>query len=85
MYNGGKPFIVMPIVFGSAVTISAITSYLKESGHVKVNPMLWVGIAGIVICAVIVAYNTPHAAPPKKPGDTAAAGHAATPSPKPHS
>ncbi|MFN0051654.1 MAG: hypothetical protein ACKV0T_05655 [Planctomycetales bacterium] len=64
MFSGGKPFIVMPIVFGGAVTVSALVSVWKESGHAQINPLLWVGIAGIVICAAIVAYYTPHTAPP---------------------
>jgi len=64
MYSGGKPYVVMPIVFGGAVTVSALVSVWKESEHTTVNPMLWAGIAGIVICAAIVAYCTPHAAPP---------------------
>jgi hypothetical protein len=27
--------------------------------------MLWVGIAGMAVCIVVVAYFTPHAHPPK--------------------
>ncbi len=66
MFSGGKPYVVMPIVFGGAVTVSALVSVWKESEHTSVNPMLWVGVAGIVVCAAIVAYFTPHAAPPGK-------------------
>lgn len=64
MFSGGKPYVVMPIVFGGAVTVSALVSVWKESEHTTVNPLLWVGIAGIVICAAMVAFFTPHAAPP---------------------
>src|SRR5262249_19812671 len=60
MFSGGKPYVVMPIVFGGAVTVSALVSVWKESEHATVNPLLWVGIAGIVICAAVVAYCTPH-------------------------
>jgi hypothetical protein len=67
MFSGGKPYVVMPIVFGGAVTISALVSVWKESEHATVNPLLWVGVAGIVVCSVIVARFTPHAAPPTKP------------------
>src|SRR5262249_30168356 len=49
MFSQGKPFVVMPIVFGGAVTVSALYSFWTESKHVDVNPMLWVGIAGILI------------------------------------
>jgi len=66
MFSGGKPYVVMPIVFGGAVTVSAIVAVWKESEHTTVNPMLWVGVAGIVVCAAIVAYFTPHAVPPAK-------------------
>ena len=68
MFSGGKPYVVMPIVFGGAVTVSALVSVWKESEHTTVNPMLWAGILGIVVCVAIVAYCTPHAAPPAKPG-----------------
>jgi len=64
MFSGGKAYVVMPIVFGGAVTVSALVSVWKESENTSVNPMLWVGIVGIVVCAAIVAYCTPHAAPP---------------------
>jgi hypothetical protein len=67
------PHIVMPIVFGGAVTVSALVAYWRESGHVQVNPLMWVGIAGIVICAAMVAYFTPHTPPPSAPAKTAAA------------
>ncbi len=64
MFSGGKPYVVMPIVFGGAVTVSALVSVWKESEHATVNPLLWVGILGIVVCAAVVAYFTPHTPPP---------------------
>lgn len=64
MFSGGRPYVVMPIVFGGAVTVSALVSVWKESEHTTVNPLLWVGVMGIVVCAAMVAYFTPHAAPP---------------------
>lgn len=69
MYNGGKPYIVMPIVFGGAVTVSAIFSVYRERAHTEINPLLFVGIAGVVISAALVAYCTPHAPPAKPAGD----------------
>jgi len=71
MFSGGKPYIVMPIVFGGAVTVSALVSVWKEREHTAVNPMLWVGVVGIVICAVIVARFTPTAPPPGKAAESA--------------
>lgn len=77
----GKPHpeVVMPIVFGGAVTMTALTnlviSRINEGSFPHTSPWLWGGIVGMAVCIVIVASNTPHA-PPKKP-------QAATPSPAP--
>ncbi|GAA5505031.1 hypothetical protein [Novipirellula caenicola] len=68
MTSRGNALLVMPIVFGGAVTVSAIVSILKLHGDVTVNPLLWVGMVLTVVGVVIVAMNTPH-------------GHAAAPKP----
>ena len=75
MFSGGTamPHIVMPIVFGTAVTVSAIVSIISTRGQATASPWLWAGIAGMAVCIVVVAYNTPHAAP-HKPKATEAAG-----------
>lgn len=66
MYTGGSahPQVVMSFVFGGAVTVSAVVSLIQASKDVKVHPLLYVGILGILISAVVVATYTPHAAPP---------------------
>jgi hypothetical protein len=63
MFTGGgaMPHIVMPIVFGGATTISALVA-LRTADHV--SPWLGIGIAVIAVGIVLVAYHTPHAAPP---------------------
>jgi drug/metabolite transporter (DMT)-like permease len=63
MFTGGTamPQIVMPIVFGTAVTVSALVALRTAESY---SPWLPVGIAVIAIGIVLVAYNTPHAAPP---------------------
>lgn len=73
MFSGGAamPQVVMPIVFGGAVTVTALVSAWLARGQVATSPWLWVGVVGMFICIVIVAYNTPHAAP--HPPPTAAA------------
>lgn len=79
-FQGMKPRadIVMPIVFGTAVTVSALTSvvmiYVRDH-KVPANPWLYVGILGMAVCIVVVAKNTPHVAPhaPKPAGETHAA------------
>lgn len=65
MFNGGAkiPHAVMPVVFGGAVTITAIYTVVSSGGTVKGGPMLWVGIIGMGVSAVIIAANTPHASP----------------------
>ncbi len=63
MYTGGTaiPQVVMPIVFGTAVSVTAIVTVLTSK--TQADPRLWLGIVGMGICIVTVAYFTPHAAP----------------------
>ncbi|GIX05311.1 MAG: hypothetical protein KatS3mg114_1180 [Planctomycetaceae bacterium] len=56
-----RPEIVMPIVFGTAVSVSALVSVWMTQADF--NPWLYLGIVGMAVCIVIVAYNTPHAGP----------------------
>jgi hypothetical protein len=79
MFNGGKPHLVMPIVFGGAVTVSALTGVIMARGQVQTSPWLWVGIVGMGVCVVLVAANTPHAAP-HKPGAATPSSESAAPS-----
>lgn len=81
MFSGGKPHFVMPIVFGGAVTVTAIISVLTVKSEEHVSPNLWLGMIVVAVGIVIVALNTPHAAPPKK---TTAAAPANSPADKPH-
>ena len=68
MTSKGNALLVMPIVFGGAVSITAIVSILRLYGGVTVNPLLWVGMALTVVGVILVAMNTPHGhAVPKKP------------------
>ncbi|MEO1618490.1 MAG: hypothetical protein AAFV88_21740 [Planctomycetota bacterium] len=72
MISRGNALLVMPIVFGGAVSVTAIVSILKLRSHgpIEISPMLWVGMVLTVAGVVLVASNTPH-------------GHAATKSTKP--
>lgn len=58
MYSRGNALLVMPIVFGGAVTVSALVSLWKygESG----SGFLWGGIAITVLGVAVTAMNTPH-------------------------
>jgi len=68
MFTGGTamPHVVMPIVFGGAVTVTALVSAFQVESRV-LSPWLYVGIVVVGIGIVLVAYNTPHAAPPGAP------------------
>ncbi|HUG93734.1 MAG TPA: hypothetical protein VML55_23090 [Planctomycetaceae bacterium] len=59
-----KPHLVMPIVFGGAVTVTAIASVIQQRGA-GLNLNLIAGIIVVAVGIVIVAANTPHAAPHK--------------------
>lgn len=62
---GGKPAYVMPIVFGGAVTVNAIAAYVNLPKGENVNPLLWVGMAFVVLGICLTASFTPHGHPPK--------------------
>ncbi|TWT82025.1 hypothetical protein CA13_34800 [Planctomycetes bacterium CA13] len=60
MTSRGNALLIMPIVFGGAVSITALVSVLRLHAATVVSPMLWVGMLVTVIGVVIVARNTPH-------------------------
>lgn len=63
----GKPSYVMPIVFGGAVTVNAIAAYFSLHHGDKTNPLMWIGMALVVIGICLTAGYTPHSSPPPKP------------------
>ena len=65
MFSRGNAALVMPIVFGGAVSVTALVSYLKFKDAGNISPMLWVGMSLVLVGAVIVAMNTPHDHAPK--------------------
>ncbi|MEZ5950700.1 MAG: hypothetical protein R3C12_16095 [Planctomycetaceae bacterium] len=65
MISGGKPLFVMPIVFGGAVTVTAIVSVIQLKQVTTASPLLWVGMLLVFVGVVLVARNTPHGHPPK--------------------
>jgi len=67
---GAGPGLVMPIVFGGAVSVTALTQYLMfRSKGAHFEPMLGVGMLVVAIGIIIVARNTSHGghAPAKPP------------------
>ncbi len=75
MFSGGAkiPHAVMPVVFGGAVTISALYTIFASGGTLKGGPLLWVGIVGMGISVILIAANTPHPHPKKPAGESHAA------------
>jgi hypothetical protein len=66
MYSKGNALLVMPIVFGGAVSVTAIVSVIRLQDFSSVSPLLWVGILVTVAGVVTVAKNTPHGHAPAK-------------------
>ena len=68
MLSRGNALLVMPIVFGGAVSVTAIVSIIKLRGHgpLEINPLLWFGMILTVVGVVLVAMNTPHGHAAKK-------------------
>ncbi len=86
MTSRGNALLVMPIVFGGAVTVTAIVSILKLRGHgpLEISPLLWVGMLLTVAGIVLVASNTPHGHASAKPKhDAVAQGESAPPAASP--
>jgi hypothetical protein len=73
MFTGGTsiPHAIMPIVFGGAVTVTAFYTIFTSGGKFQANPMLWVGVVGMLVSIVIITMNTPHAAAPPAGGASA--------------
>ncbi len=65
----GNTALVMPIVFGGAVTVNAIFAWtqLRSNPNLHISSMLWVGMALVFAGVVLVAKNTPHGPPAAKP------------------
>lgn len=62
MISKGNATLVMPIVFGGAISVTAIVSAMRS--HVPLSPWVWFGIALCVVGAVTIARNQPHHGPP---------------------
>ena len=71
MTSKGNALLVMPIVFGGAVSVTAVASAYKLREHTTVSPYLWLGMLLVLVGVVTVAINTPHGhAGPPKPATT---------------
>jgi uncharacterized membrane protein len=72
MTSKGNALLVMPIVFGGAVSVTALFSTWRLRDSATISPLLWVGMALVVVGVIIVARNTPHAHAKPKAVDHAA-------------
>lgn len=79
MTSRGNALLVMPIVFGGAVSVTAIVSVIRLHDLSTVSPLLWVGMLVTVAGVVTVAMNTPHGHGPAKPKADAAETAAGSP------
>jgi len=77
MLSGGKPLFVMPIVFGGAVSVTAIVSVIQLKLIREASPLLWIGMIMVVVGVSLVAIYTPHGHKAKKIPDGAVESHAA--------
>ena len=82
MFSRGNALLVMPIVFGGAVSVTAIVSVIRLHGA-TINPALWIGMALTVIGVVITAKNTPHGHAPSAAKPPASNAESATDGTKP--
>ncbi|MEZ6088310.1 MAG: hypothetical protein R3C05_09855 [Pirellulaceae bacterium] len=72
MVSRGNALLVMPIVFGGAVSVTAAYSTWRLWGQAHISPALWGGMVLVVVGVVIVAMNTPHGHAAAKPPAAAA-------------
>jgi hypothetical protein len=65
MFTGGAriPHAVMPVVFGGAVTVTALYTILASKGALSLTPQLGLGILLMLVAIVIITTNTPHPTP----------------------
>ena len=71
MFSRGNAALVMPIVFGGAVTVTALVSAYRLRGTAQLHPALWAGMLLVVVGVVLVAKFTPHGHAPKPSGGDA--------------
>lgn len=83
MVSKGNATLVMPIVFGGAISVTAIVTAFKS--HVALHPLVWVGIGLCVVGAVTIAMNQPHHGPASAAPTADSESHAGTNSADPSS
>ncbi len=64
--NGGKPWVVMPLVFGFAPVVTTFISLFTKNLWSQANPIFYAGLIMVVAGAVTVLIFQPKVAPPAK-------------------
>ncbi len=64
---GGKPYYVMPLIFGMAPVVNTFISLSEAGTWSQVQWMFWVSLAVVIAGAVTVLLNAPKPAPKPKP------------------
>lgn len=72
MTSKGNALLVMPIVFGGAVSVTALYSVFVKFKGQPIDYRLWLGMALVVTGVILVAVFTPHGHGSKKPDQAAA-------------
>lgn len=63
--NGGKPWVVMPLVFGFAPVVTTVISLVSKNLWNQAGPVFYAGLIMVVAGAVTVLVFQPRPAPPK--------------------
>lgn len=64
---GGKPYYVMPLIFGFAPVINTFISLSEKGSWHAVQPLFWISLLVVIAGAVTVLITAPKPAPPAKP------------------
>jgi hypothetical protein len=65
---GGKPYYVMPLIFGFAPVVNTFISLTEKGSWQSVSPLFWISLGVVITGAVTVLITAPKQAPPgKKP------------------
>jgi len=64
---GGKPYYVMPLIFGFAPVINTFISLSEKGSWHLVQPLFWASLIVVIAGAVTVLITAPKPAPPARP------------------
>ena len=80
MYQAKDASLVMPVVFGGATSVAAITGLVMSKGEAHINPLQILGFVLVVVGVILIQKYAVHGPAPAKPG-AAPATHASSESP----